>query len=530
MRIAAIDLGSNSIHMVVVEVGASGGLHVIGREKEMVRLGAGTLARGRLTAAAGARALGTLRKFKRLAEAQGAERIVAVATAALREAGNGEEFLAQVARETGIRSEILAGEEEARLIYLAALHSIHLAGRRALVLDIGGGSVELALGAGERLEWGVSEKLGVLRLAERFARSDPMSPAEESRLADHVAAAIEPHAERARKAGFELAVGTSGTVLALGALAHALEAGSAASRTLHHVVVSAESLRRLRRRLSGSSMKDRRGWPGLDPARADIIVVGAVILEVVLERLGVQELTLCEWALREGVLLDAIQAPRRALARASSYPDVRRRSVASLAERCGGDAVHGRQVARLALALFDVTKLHHGLGETERALLEYAALLHDAGRHISYAGHHKHSYYVVRNGGLRGFHPEEIEVLASVARYHRRGRPSKRHAAFAGLPRRWRRVVRTLAGMLRVADALDRDHRQSVRSLSVAGRRGALLVQAAVPDDEAAQTWAMGERTALLERALGRPIRVQIVPEAAPEAKVAESAGDWRRP
>jgi exopolyphosphatase/guanosine-5'-triphosphate,3'-diphosphate pyrophosphatase len=406
MRIAAIDLGSNSIHMVVVEVDASGGFRVVAGEKEMVRLGAGTAARGRLSAAAMRRGLRVLREYRCLAEAQGAEKILAVATSAIREAANGEDFLERVGREVGIWPKAITGGDEARLIYLAALHSIHLEGQRALVVDIGGGSVELALGAGSRLRWATSERLGVLRMSERFVRSDPLSRKDVQRLTDHVNHTVGPLADRiASDGGFERVIGTSGTILALGAMAHQMETG-VRGQSLHHVTVGADALRELRERLVAADLRGRLKMPGIDAQRADIIVAGAVILDAILGGLGAKELVLCEWALREGLLLDYIHGHPRMLARAEAYPDVRRRSVVALAERCLYDETHARHVAGLAVSLFDQTSHLHGLGAPARDLLEYAALLHDIGHHISYPGHHKHSYYLIKNGELRGFDPE----------------------------------------------------------------------------------------------------------------------------
>jgi exopolyphosphatase/guanosine-5'-triphosphate,3'-diphosphate pyrophosphatase len=506
MKIAAIDLGSNSIHMVIVEVNASGGFQVIDREKQMVRLGAGTLSRHRLTAGAIKRGLAVLGEYKRLADSRGVDKILALATSAIREAANGEDFLDAVGRAIGVWPKAIPGEQEARLIYLAALHSIHLEGKRALVVDIGGGSVELALGAGSALERTASEKLGVLRMSESFAKSDPLSSKDEARLVEHVEKTLGPAAEAIREAGFDCAIGTSGTILALGAMARE---GSPSAETLHHMTVRADSLHALRRRLVAADLKTRLKMPGMDERRADIIVVGAVILDTLLGLLGVEELMLCEWALREGILLDYIHRHARSLARAEAYPDVRRRSVVGLAERCLYDERHARQVARLALALYDATARRHGLGAAERSLLEYAALLHDVGHHISYPGHHKHSYYLIKNGDLRGFYPFEIEVLANVARYHRRGLPRKKHSGFAALSREARAVVRLLAGILRVADALDRSHRQVVRSLSVVDRAGVLRVRCEVEGDCELELWGVGRRTDLLEHVLGVPLRVE---------------------
>jgi exopolyphosphatase/guanosine-5'-triphosphate,3'-diphosphate pyrophosphatase len=333
MRLAAIDLGSNSVHMVIVEVSASGAFQVKGREKQMVRLGASTLTRGRLTAEAMKRGLAALREYRRLADTHRVDKVIAVATSAIREAGNGEDFLERVGREIGVWPLAISGEEEARLIYLAALHSIHLEGKRTLVVDLGGGSVELALGSGRLLEWVASEKLGVLRMTEHFAKSDPLSAKDEERLARHVEEVIEPQARRIRDAAYEVAVGTSGTILALGALAHEMETGSRPD-SLHHLTVTAPALHAVRKRLTSLDLKARLKLPGLDEGRADIVVAGSVILDTVLSRLGVERLVLCEWALREGILLDYIHGHKRSLARAEAYPDVRQRSVMHLAERC----------------------------------------------------------------------------------------------------------------------------------------------------------------------------------------------------
>jgi len=508
MKLASIDLGSNSLHMVIVEVSGSGTFRVIDREKEMVRLGALTLSRGQLSAAAMKRGLEALAKYRRLAATHNVDKIIAVATSAIREASNGEDFLDRIGRQIGFWPKAISGEEEARLIYLAALHSVHLEGKRALVVDIGGGSVEMALGAGSRTEQTVSAKLGVLRMTEQFVRSDPLSSKDEARLVDHVETELSEQVARIRQAGFDCAIGTSGTILALGALAHAMDNGSSAE-SLHHVAVKAASIHALRKRLVTSDLKARLRIPGLDERRADIIVAGAVVLDTILQRLGVEELMLCEWSLREGIILSYINRHPRTLARAEAYPDVRRRSVVALAERCVYDEAHAARVAALALSLYDGTRRHHGLGDAERSLLEYAALLHDVGHHISYPGHHKHTYYLIKNGDLRGFHPLEIEVVANVARYHRRGHPSKRHAPYAALPKDARRTVRVLAGCLRIADALDRSHRQVVRRVLVSERQGVLRLQLDAAGNSELELWGVARPGRLLEKALGVGLRVE---------------------
>jgi exopolyphosphatase/guanosine-5'-triphosphate,3'-diphosphate pyrophosphatase len=521
MRIAAIDIGSNSFHMVIVE-SRSGGFHVIDREKEMVRLGERTLSRGRLSAASMRRGLDALREYKRLADMHGVDKLLVVATSAVREAANGEDFLERVGGEIGFYPQVVSGEEEARLIYLAALHSVNLEGRRTLVVDIGGGSVELAMGAGPQVEWAVSEKLGVLRMTERFVHSDPLAARDERRLAGYVREYMEPHAARARDEGFDLVVGTSGTALALGAMA--TEAGTL-PESLHHLTVPATALHSLRRRLVGTTLKGRRRLPLMDERRADIIVAGAIVLDEILDALKAKEIVLCEWALREGLLLDYLTGHKRAVARAEAYPDVRRRSVVALAERCHFHEAHARQVAALALGLFDATVARHRLQAPERSLLEYAALLHDIGRHISYPDRHRHTEYLVRNGGLRGFDPREIEIMALVGRYHRRGVPRKKNVAFATLARPDREAVRVMAGLLRLADALDRSHRGVVKAVAVSETSRGLRLRCEVEGDAGLEQWASGRRVDLLERTLDRAIQVDFAPVAAVPSMRARAAG-----
>jgi exopolyphosphatase/guanosine-5'-triphosphate,3'-diphosphate pyrophosphatase len=454
-----------------------------------------------------------LRRYRRLIATHKVDEILAVATSAVREARNGEEYLRRVRAETGIRPRLISGAEEAELIWLAALHSIHLQDQRALVIDIGGGSLELALG-GSRLERVASEKLGSLRLSERFVGSDPLSARDEARLVAHVQAALGPHLSELREAGFDCAVGTSGTILALGALAAEMETGRLPEQ-LHHVSVRADTLRALRRRLVGLDLRARQRLPGVDQRRADMLVAGAIVLDHVLSGVGASRLTLCEWALREGLLLQYIHGNRRSLAQAAAYPDVRRRSVMDLVERCRVNAKHAGHVARLALLLFDATRKRHRLDASGRALLEYAALMHGAGRLISHEDADQHTYYLVTHGDLRGFTPPEIEVMACVARHHRRGRPRRKDAGYGSLRRRERRRVRVLAGLLRLADALDRTHRQVVSGLAAVDRPGLLRLRIEARGEAEIELWGAQRRVGLLERALDVALRVEA---AAPSA------------
>ncbi len=515
MRIAAIDIGTNSVHMIVVRVRADLSFEVVDREKAMVRLGAGGLDGRELTTESMAAALQALSKFKRLAESHQVDHIVAAATSATREARNGGEFLARIVRETGIRPRVIAGPEEARLIHQAAVYGVDVGTGRAVVIDVGGGSVEITLGSATSMQLARSFKIGVIRLTERFVKSDPLGNREERKLAKHILAEIDRHCEQITAIGFDRVIGTSGTILSLGAVAATLARGQAPA-DLRNLRVSAKQIHRLRKDVVDMDLEQRLAIPALDPRRADLVVAGAVLLDTILRRLGAEELTLCDLALREGLVLDFIRRNSKQIAQADRIPDVRRRSTIELGERCNYYADHAQQVARLALALFDQTRAIHALTDREREWLEYAALLHDIGAHISFARHHRHSYYLIKNGDLRGFHPDEIEVMALVARYHRRGTPKKTHDEYATLSGSLRRTVRTLASILRVAESLERSHSQVISALELRDEGTDMRLQLHVQEDAELEVWATHRHLQPFERLVGKPVRLEVVkPHAA---------------
>jgi exopolyphosphatase/guanosine-5'-triphosphate,3'-diphosphate pyrophosphatase len=492
--------------MIVVRIRPDLSFEVIDREKEMVRLGSGGLGGKALTNEAMAAALQAFSRFRRLAESHQVEEILAAATSAVREAENGGEFLAAVERETGIKPQVISGIEEARLIHLAAVYGVDVAGASAVVVDIGGGSVEITHGAGTSLRAAKSFKLGVIRLTERFVHSDPLSRRDERKLVRHIDEQIGKTLREIRHAGFDRVIGTSGTILSLGTVASAER--RRATDEVRNLRVPAKQIHRLRKDITSRSITERMKLPGLDPRRADLIVSGAVLLDTVLRQLEAGEITLCDFALREGLVLDYIQRNRKHIAQAGQYPDVRRRSVIELAERCSYWPEHAHQIARLSLSVFDQTRSVHGLTDREREWLEFAALLHDIGTHISYPRHHKHSYYLIKNGDLRGFEPQEAEIIALIARYHRKTRPRKTHPAFRGLGPKKQTAVRTLAAMLRFAETLDRSHAQAVSAVELHNRGGEYLVKLRTSGDAELELWAAQRQIQPLERALGKPIRL----------------------
>ena len=508
MRIAAIDIGTNSIHMIVVQVRPDLSFEVIDREKDMVRLGAGGLDGRSLTPTAISAALQTLSKFRRIAQSHKVDEIVACATSATREADNGGDFIAEVDRQIGIRIRVISGTEEARLIHLAAGYGVDIGATTAVVVDIGGGSVEITLGSATHLTVGRSFKVGVIRLTERFVKSDPLSGGDERRLIKHLNREMGSYIDQIAGKGFDRVIGTSGTILSLGLMA-ATDDGEP-PEDVRNLKVSAKALHRLRKHLVESDIKERLATPGMDPRRADLSVAGSVLFDTIIRRLGTDTFTLCDLALREGIVLDYIRRNSARIRKVERYPDVRRRSIVELGERCGYWSEHAQQVARLALNIFDQTRSVHGLSDREREWLEYGALLHDVGVHISYERHHRHSYYLIKNGDLRGFDPQEIEVIALIARYHRQATPKKSHDGYGDLKGAARKTVKILSAMVRLAEGLDRSHAQALAGIDLYPRGDDYLARLRATGDAELELWAAHRHVSPLEGILGKPIRFEV--------------------
>jgi exopolyphosphatase / guanosine-5'-triphosphate,3'-diphosphate pyrophosphatase len=511
MKIAAIDIGSNSVHMVIADV-RDGHFEILDRAKEMVGLARGTLTEGRLSAEALEAGFQTIARFQRLAERQGADSILAVATSAVREAENGGDLALRAWEELRLPIDVITGTDEARLIFLAARHSIDFRGERPLVVDVGGGSVEVIFAREGEIRWQESLKLGVVRLTERFLHGDPPKRREIQALEAYVRRSLEELFERARREPPTLLVGASGTLLSLVAMGQAARDGRP-PESLHNQTISRRELARLRERILETEAEKRARLPGLERKRVDLAPAGVVIADVLLEGFGVSELRACEWALREGILLDFMARHRAELEAAERVPDIRRRSVLRLAERFRSDDDHAERVAELSLSLFDQTRAVHRLGRGERELLDYAARLHDVGLSISHSKHHRHSQYLITHGELRGFTPEEVHVIAAVARYHKGAPPKSSKDGLAELPERSRALVTTLAAILRVADSLDRTHHGVVRGVRVRRRkaRTELLLDTAGRDAEL-EIWGARRKSELWERVFGGPLEIRPMP------------------
>lgn len=513
--LAALDLGTNSFHLVIARALLDGSFEVITRDKDMVRLGQGGGEMDHLSPEAIDRAVSAMARMAELAASHGAP-VRAVATSAVREARNATAFIERASREAGVDVEVISGVEEARLIHLGVLQALDLYDTRLFLVDIGGGSTEIVVGHHGTEEVARSFKLGAVRLTERFFPGGSQHPAAVSSCRAAIRSALAVLEREVRAAGFDVAVASSGTAEAVARMVHARR-GTGRPRTFNGFRWTVTELDDVVTELVAARHPvARRKIPGLDPNRADIILAGALILEGVAHAFGVTDFTFSEYALREGVLLDTIQ--RHFGSETNSLRDVAQRSVRQLADRCDDDPVHSAHVARLATALFDQTAELHQLDRSWRQLLEAAALLANVGLVVSHSRHHLHSYYVIRNSDLVGFTDREIELIAVVARYHRKGVPKTSHPEFAALTPEDQRAVRRLAGLLRVAIGLDRRHERRVGHVT-ARRVGSVLelVLEADPDhagDLSLEIYAAQERSDLLAGELALEVRISSAPNA----------------
>jgi exopolyphosphatase / guanosine-5'-triphosphate,3'-diphosphate pyrophosphatase len=504
MRLAAIDVGSNSVHMVIADVRRDGHFEVIDRVKEMVRLGRNMFTSGRLAREPMELAVRALKNFAHLAKIRGVDRIRAVATSAVREAENRDAFIARIRRETGLRVEIISGADEARFIFNAVRHALGLEGGPHLLIDIGGGSVELVLVRDGEALWMESLPLGVARLTERFLASDPPTQAEVRRLEDHLRRKLDALMRKTRRAKVVRAIGTSGTINALVAMVRVARDGE--QDRLHGLTIPASEITRLCNRLLKLTSTDRAELPGADPKRSDLMPAAAILVNFLLEHAGAPALIACTWALREGILLSMVNAP----ARKHGSVEARRRSVAALARRFGALNGHGPQVARLALKIFDAAAPILKVGPHARELLEHAALLHDIGRAIDHDRHNRHTYYLVKNAELLGFDPLEIEIIAQGARGHRKPASRLDSPEFRTLSPAKRHLVRSIAAILRLADALDRSHFSVVKDIRIRRLpdRFAITVDA-VAGHADLELWTCERRSDLLSKLLNRQVTVK---------------------
>ncbi|MEP6924970.1 MAG: Ppx/GppA phosphatase family protein, partial [Pyrinomonadaceae bacterium] len=469
-KLAAIDIGSNSIKLVIAEVAAADSFVFIYNDKDSVRFGSDTLRDKHLSEAAINRAAITINRFRQIAEARGAEKVLAVATASVREADNAAEFIAKIEAQTTVRVEVLSPVEEARVIGIAVASFFSNNAKTVFNIDIGGGSTELSLMKNGEPEQLFSMKIGAVGLTERFLKNDPPTIKELRELRTHIRSALDRPVREIGAPRWELATGTSGTILALSRLVNLDQSANGEISFLRLAEFNAE--------LAAKNYDERLNLPTMSAQRADILIAGGQILEGVMRALKIKTLNPCDFALREGVIIDYLsEIEAESMPPVPDVADSRLKGVFAVGRRFGYEENHSLQVAALAEKIFDALVPIYNLRRHERTLLSAAALLHNIGYHIAHSEHHKHSLYLIKHSELTGFTESERNVIANVARYHRGSLPKEKHLDFMALNEAEKQTVQRLGAILRLANALDRSYCDNVRDVRLTRKNHDLFVE-----------------------------------------------------
>jgi exopolyphosphatase / guanosine-5'-triphosphate,3'-diphosphate pyrophosphatase len=504
-RLAALDVGSNSIRLLVAEFDPVAGLSVIDEVKDQPRLAQGLVTTGRLDDAAMERAIVALRRMRDVCQRRGVRRISAVATAAMREASNGGEFVARVRDELGIPLRIIDAETEASLSYRSVAHHFQLDDSRTLVADIGGGSLELIGAVSGIIELTRSLPLGAVRLTELYLSNGRDGLTAVRKLRTQIRKILR-RGVGDREWTAARVIGSGGTFTNLARMAVSRR-GGVPVEMVHGLTVTTAEVEHLLEWLATKTPEQRRAVPGLNPQRADIILAGVAVCAEILALTGARSITVSAYGLREGLLLEMAGA------------DTERRSdplrlVREFAERCQSDRRHVEQVRHLALLLFDQIGSRLGAHPDERFLLECAGLLHDVGQIVSYRRHHRHSQELIMHADRLNLTPRDRLLVALISRYHRKSGPRKTDAEYAALPREDREIVRRLSALLRVADGLDRGHTAIVESLSaemLPERLEITVVPRVASADLSLECWGATRKADVLAKVSRREVLIRTV-------------------
>jgi exopolyphosphatase/guanosine-5'-triphosphate,3'-diphosphate pyrophosphatase len=512
-RLAAIDIGTNSFHLIIVEVDEqTGHFKILGREREIVRLGSSSTDMKHLSPDAINRGIETLKRFKGFADSAGAT-VRAIATSAVREAINKRSFINTAKKETGINIEIASGFEEARYIYLGVLQALPIFDKRVLLIDIGGGSTEFLIGFKREIDYDNSLKLGAIRLTKRFFDNEKLDNKSVKDCRKFIQGTMNPVTRQIKNLNFDLAVGSSGTILTIANIIN-VKKGASADSKINNFSFNREELNNVVEEIvDAKTIKQLSKIPGLDPERADIITAGAIILEQVFKELKIKEITVSEYALREGVIFDTIEN-KFVLKEKNHLQSIRYRSVIHIAENYKYEPEHSLHVTKLALQIFDQTRILHMLSYSDREYLEAAGILHEVGCFVSHSQHHRHSYYLIRNSDLLGFTENEKELIANIARYHRKSHPKPKHPDFEKLSSEDRMLIKKLASILRVADGLDRTHSSIVSEIRVGISSEEVTFSLEKKHEDATlelEIWAAESKKALFEETFGVKVKFEVI-------------------
>lgn len=507
-RLAVVDVGSNSVRLVVCEILPQGKFRILDDERETTRLAHALASTGHLGPKAIDDTLSTLRRFKKISSGMDVDHFRTIATCAVREAANGPEFCRRALEEIGINIEVISGRDEAQYAFSSVKNAFDIGDRNIAVADIGGASTEIILASAGLVQEIYDTQLGAVRFTELFASPQRLFGDDYSQLVDD----IDDQLRRAiKRPPFvpQVLYGCGGTFTNLASMLLAAK-GQAGETELGFRATRAE-VRHLAERLAKMSVKQRRSVAGLNSDRADIIVTGLAIIERIMRRLKVNQLQVHTGGVRDG-LIQAMIHHLQPLQEADT--DTQRAAVLRLAESCGVDMAHSEQVARLAGELFDQLVEKFKLDTEDRILLESAALLQDVGYLINYDRHHKHSYHLIYNSQLAGFDRRDIDIIANVARYHRGARPKKKHANFRRLTKKDQQRVRQLVAILRLAGGLDRSHSQQVESVEVVVEADHTRLLVRTADDPEVDLWGARRRKTLFEKVFHTEVTLQPITNA----------------
>ncbi|TGN17342.1 Ppx/GppA phosphatase family protein [Leptospira idonii] len=503
--LAAIDLGTNSFHIVIVRIRPDGTLDSLTKEKESVRLGSGSGDYAVIQDDAIERGIACLKRFKTLAESYKAE-IRAVATSALREAENRDIFLSRAEKEVGLKIDVVSGNEEARLIYLGILQGLPVYDKRILMIDIGGGSTELLVGEKGEILFSTSLKLGAIRLTEKFLKKDPITMMDLQKCRIHIESVLSSFLPQIEQWKPFQVIGSSGSITSVASMI--LEKKGEKRERLNGAEFTYDQFKEIRKAvLEADSIKKRLKIPGLDAKRGDIIVAGILVLDEVLHRLKSPSLVVSDFALRDGIVYDTIESWYRfENTTLPALDNIREKAIKSVSNLYPQGKKHAEQVAKLTLQLFDDLKELHGLGAQEREYLETACHLHQVGLCISHHSYHKHSYYIIKNAeSMVGFSNAEIEIIALVARYHRKGGPKGKHEEFKVLRIEDQTLVKKLAAFLRIGDGLDRSEKSLLDRVEAKTEGNKVICEMIhkKESDPHLELWSVEEKKDLFEETFG---------------------------
>jgi exopolyphosphatase/guanosine-5'-triphosphate,3'-diphosphate pyrophosphatase len=497
--IAAIDVGSNAIRLIVGRVIYDDKLEPIENIRMPVRLGQDAFSHGQIREETALLAVDAFTRFQKVTENYGVERIRAVATSAMREAANSDMICDRIARVTGIEIETISGEEEARLIHLAVAQAVNLKNKHAMLIDIGGGSVEVTLSQNGNILSTESYNMGTVRMLEKMRKTSADLPFDDL-VREYAEAAKRRIKREVGDKKMDLCIGTGGNIEEMGVLRKRLFKRESSQ------AITLEELTKLTEALSRLTVEERMRKFKLKPDRADVILPASIVLRMIAKEARVPEIRIPNVGLKDGILFDLAQqlGNTRISPREQVWTSAMR-----LGEKYQFDGDHANLVAYLAGSLFDQTAPLHGLEPENRLLLEVAALLHDIGHFISTVDHDKHTYYIMQANPLIGLTKREQEIVSNVARYHRKALPTIQDENFRALPSKDRSTVIKLSALLRIADAMDVSHTRRVKDVHIRSKKNKWILSLEGEGALNLEIWALEKRRALFQDVFGMKLEIE---------------------